>query len=73
MLAEHWQLVVTLTVVAAALFVLGRRIYRYLAGTRIGGCGTGACGSCGTETPGAAKVIERPLVQISNRPPSSDR
>lgn len=52
-MAIDWQLTLTLTcVIAAALFLVWRTV-RIVRG-RAGGCGTGSCGSCPSQSAGTS-------------------
>ncbi len=69
--AEAWQLIVALVVVAAAVAVLARRVYRLIHGTPSRGCGSGGCGSCAKDAPRTGTNV-RPLVGLNLAAPSDD-
>ncbi len=56
---EHWQLITTLLIVAAAGLFLIRRIYGLCKGKSTG-CGSGSCGHC----PSAASQAQREVTTL---------
>ena len=69
--AGTWQLIVALVVVAGAVAVLARRVYRLIHGTPSRGCGSGGYGSCATDAPQTGAEV-RPLVGLNLTAPSND-